>query len=125
MEFDDLGARCTLCKRQDYLPITCHLCEKVFCKEHSHTHGCLVKRDNPIKKKRKKKNQTRCGFCGKAISPPFVIHCASCMEPFCIPHRNPEVHGCGITKSLTQSVKKKNKSDINNSNKYCQSCVIL
>ena len=52
MEFHKVGAFCSYCNCQDYLPYKCIDCNKWFCEEHKKTekHECI-----PIKKKVKKK----------------------------------------------------------------------
>ena len=57
MEFYDLGERCFVCNRQDYMPIECFLCHKHFCSDHSSltAHNC----DNVINKKREKSKRKK------------------------------------------------------------------
>jgi AN1-type zinc finger protein 2 len=43
MEFDELGTQCALtsCRQHDFLPFTCHQCQRRFCAAHHRNHdGC-------------------------------------------------------------------------------------
>jgi len=62
MEFPDLGKHCSvpICKRLDFLPVTCNRCKLIFCDEHHKysDHNCTVTIDRRV---------PECPICGQII----------------------------------------------------------
>lgn len=112
MEFDNLGAHCYTCKRQDYLPWECDTCKQKFCKLHIKNHTCLKTKSNKKKKKSKSK-RLKCHLCKKKNDPVLSMNCKQCHNIFCIKHRHPEVHNC-----CYEEVKKKHPEEKKNCLQY-------
>ena len=132
MDFSDLGKHCEYCKRHDYLPIKCNLCQKYYCKEHSslEKHMCSKYKINN-KNKNKKKTASiyteSCTFANCKKKEMIRFECKLCNKNFCINHRLPEGHNCfKVTVPKVINNKKENKV-IKTSNKKheCLNCVIL
>ena len=121
MDFDNLGAICHHCKRQDYLPIRCSLCNKMFCKDHSSfdNHNCKKFKDtNKIKNKKTRSSIyiESCNLPNCKKKELIKFECRDCGLNFCINHRFYNDHNCNKNKVINNN--KIAKKEINK-NKCC------
>ncbi|EJW80978.1 RNase H family protein [Wuchereria bancrofti] len=113
-EFPELGKNCSLetCKKLDFTPFFCNICEKYFCDEHRFNHGCQFKNldveqlaatscdgSKPLK-------SFLCSMNGCFTCEIIRIDCQRCGLNFCLKHRYPEEHQCD-----TQTVKNEQIND--------------
>ena len=111
MEFDHIGKRCSICKKQDYLPFDCHCCDKIYCKEHYKEHRKTITFTKKITTSKKNKQIVYCQKCFNRIELGFFYSCSKCKKFMCIKCRLPEDHDCECLKKN----KKKQK---------CSFCII-
>lgn len=125
MEFSDLGGICELCKRQDYLPIKCNFCKKIFCKDHSSldSHNCQNFKNKQKNKKSTSIYKESCSFNGCKKKEIIRFECKECKLNYCINHRLSFDHFCKIKKIDVNN----NKLNIDNKgvNKKTNCCIIL
>lgn len=132
MEFCDLGGICSFCKRQDFLPIKCNLCNKIFCKDHSslEKHNCI--NNSHINNKKKPFTsiyKESCNYPGCKKKEIIKFECKDCNLNYCINHRLSFNHNCNIKKNIYSSnnnLKKddKLKIDFKKKDKKCN-CIIM
>lgn len=130
MEFIDLGGFCDLCKRQDFLPIKCNNCNKIFCKDHASldNHNCTDNNKIKIKKKTTSVYKESCSYsnCKKKEMIKFI--CRDCDKNYCINHRFPETHNCKKKKLVNNKKNNKKDNQIKHSdqtgNKFNCNCII-
>jgi len=98
MELPHIGKNCNdgTCNQLDFLPIECHLCKKVFCKNHFSidAHNCPSKKDHDLEDVPSKfvEEGPKCHFlsCSKVQ----VTECPACCSKFCMDHRIESDHKC-------------------------------
>lgn len=109
MEFFYLGAHCSHCKQQDFLPYTCDYCSKKFCNSHKlvNDHQCKEykppKENVPIEKVKEVKVLKTCTH--KKCEELQMAFCHTCNKGYCLNHRTLETHKC---KGLESKTKKTN-----------------
>ena len=101
MEFEELGAHCTVCRFRDYLPIKCAACKKSFCSEHgaADAHACASARkdrrweagETPAARIRQNK---RCAERKCKTREVIQIFCKGCGQQYCLKHRLEADHAC-------------------------------
>ena len=127
MEFSDLGGICELCKRQDYLPIKCIFCKKIFCKEHSSidSHNCQnIKNAQEKNKKSTSIYKESCSFKGCKKKEIIKFECKECKLNFCINHRLSFDHNCKTNNCKTNNCKTNNYKTNNLNQKNINSKLI-
>ncbi|CAD8131504.1 unnamed protein product [Paramecium pentaurelia] len=124
MNLDDQMERCALeyCKRRDFLPFQCTLCNKKFCLEHKDLkdHECpfqfaekkavqcskcnkviqylSTKSEEEVLKQhvceQVKKEEQKCPQCKVRLNEVNKYECKQCHREVCLKHRMQEDHNC-------------------------------
>jgi len=103
-EFPDLGAPCTKCNTNDFLPFVCVYCKEIYCKEHREAvtgHNCSSYKEvnNIVLEKPDEKRPERCSFCRQIVRNAMeMVVCDKCEVKHCLGHRHPESHECAKLK---------------------------
>ncbi len=100
-ELLDLGNQCALseCQQLDFLPVRCHFCSELFCKEHSYPeeHECsdFNKHQQPKHKARPGTTSSfKCSLETCEKSELTKVTCPGCQNHFCLGHRHMRDHDC-------------------------------
>lgn len=102
MEFSDMGEHCsdTACRKQDYLPFKCDICNKYYCLDHRN-HGCEEKSNVVVEK-----TKVDIPVCSRKRCTVHILVdniCDQCNKNYCIRHR---FHGCEEKKVKKKDDKK-------------------
>jgi predicted nucleic acid binding AN1-type Zn finger protein len=119
MEFGDLGGICNLCKKQDFLPIKCNTCNKIFCKDHSSfdNHNCSKKKIH-VKRTTSSIYKEICNYPNCKKKEIIKFECKDCKLNYCINHRLSFNHNCD-TKKINISIKKNKDNNIMKKERCC------
>lgn len=108
MELPDLGKVCAdpSCKRLDFLPVQCHLCELIFCSEHLFPHQDNVHKSRFVPELKKIEDVYVCSQDGCKERSVVPLKCPQCAKHYCVRHRH--VNECEA-KSLDEIEREKEK----------------
>lgn len=99
MELPELGKQCQVssCKQLDFLPIKCHFCSALFCKDHfpPQYHDCSGDY-NKVLDKRPGGGPVHypCELEGCKNGELAPVICPACTKNFCLAHRHQVDHNC-------------------------------
>lgn len=103
MVFDhDIGARCSVCNNQIYIPFPCDDCGEVLCADHHGLHQCIVAMIQKVTVTDEKKplvprtELRKCSMkkCKKTERSTVIVECNECTKKFCLYHRDVFDHKC-------------------------------
>ncbi|XP_068239813.1 AN1-type zinc finger protein 1-like [Palaemon carinicauda] len=99
MEFPELGKQCQVssCQQLDFLPIKCHFCSALFCKDHfpPQYHDCTGDYNNIVDKgPGGGPLRYPCELQGCKDGELAPVICIVCSKNFCLAHRHRDDHGC-------------------------------
>lgn len=107
---DDLlsiGQFCSMasCGQLDFLPVTCHHCQQVFCKLHSFVdaHGCTAHVEHVPQNT--VRTSIQCQFEGCSAHELTEIVCPACRFNFCLKHRHQDDHHCKMITVAEEKMK--------------------
>lgn len=90
MELPDLGKVCAepSCKRLDFLPVQCPLCQLVFCSDHLFPHQDIVHKSSFVSELKKIEDVFICSQEGCKERSVVPLNCSQCGKHFCVQHRH-------------------------------------